>query len=543
MKKILFLIAIGIVLLMPSASFAIEEKFFEFATDVGMPINVPTGSVATQEFKILNDSINAVDVWFDNTGSSGSVTFGLYNAANALLVSRTMTVGHIDPFYAGQRLHVNFNKTIEVTSGALYTLKITSALPALRLYSIARVQFVEHNAPYVISDAIGATTVNGDPLLSVLKFALYEENDSEAPVITNATSTLRGVDTVRILFNASELIDYSLSYGLLGALERATVEFKGIYSICFEGVRDCFIDINTQSNAIYNYRLITRDSWGNESYVDGVFESWKSGAPVPQPPADTPPSVPQAPTQPTPQEPLVQAFTITNARVVAVTDRSVQMAWTTNRAANSILTISTDSAGINAITTTRDDARELEHIRTSDAVLLANRTYYAIVTSYDANGAMAAQMITFSTTMATTNPLLATTPSASTPLSVSISDEQQSLAITWNALSTGEPNTGYRVDIIDGKGSLARSMALTTGTHSAVVENLEGGEYHAVVYADNQGVLEKVAAPAAVIIRKTNPPIDTYELIQKPIVYIPSALFVMLIAGLYWYSKKDHLKK
>ena len=281
MKKLFFSICIGIVLILPSISFAVEEKFFEFANDAGVPIEVPSGSVAVQDVKIYNDFIDAVDLWYDNAGSSGSVTVVLLNASNNVLTSKTVTAAHATAFYTGQRLHVTFPDTVAITSGSLYKIRITSNVPQLRLYGIPRVQFIEHNAPVTIADAVGGSTVDEDIQLSAFKFALYEEIDTEGPVITNASSTLWGSDAVRITYNASELVDRSLSYTPIGSGIVSTVPYHGNYSICFHGIAICSITIDTPRETSYTYRLSVRDSLGNESHSDGAFESWSPGTPLP----------------------------------------------------------------------------------------------------------------------------------------------------------------------------------------------------------------------------------------------------------------------
>lgn len=539
MKKIIFAIVIGITVLMPSASFAVEEKFFEFATDVGTPIEVPTGSVAIQEFKIHNDYINAVDVWFDNTGTLGNATFALLNAAGTVLASRTVSVGHADPFYAGQRLHVNFNKTIGVNSGSWYKLRITSSAAKLRLYGIKRVQFVEHDAPYPIDSAVGASFLNGEDQLAVFKFALYEENDIEAPVITNTTSSLSGSDAVKIAFNASELADYSLSYGVIGSGQSALIEFNGNYSICFEDVHTCSITIDTQRNTLYSYRLTVRDSWGNEAYVDGVFESWKPGIPIPPAAPVAPPTTPSGETLPPPLESPGVPLAITNARVVSVTYASVQVSWDTDRAANSAMIISSDPVGTQTVANVTDGTYELVHTISTGKGLTANSTYYATIISRDEQGVMAAQVIPFTTAKVFTTPEQLAAPAAPTSLlQANIAQDGQTASLTWGVPATGEPANGYRIDIIDEQGNLFRTMRVSAGAHSVEVSGLTGGEYRAIAYADTNGTVEKIAPAAIIAVRKKSEPIDTYELVKKPIVFIPSILFVILIAGLYWYSRK-----
>jgi len=529
MKKLSIFIVIGIVLLMPSASFAAEEKFYEFATDAGVPVEVPSGSVAVQEVTIYNDFIDAVDLWYDNAGSSGSVTVALLNAFNTVLTSKTVTAAHATAFYTGQRLHVTFPDTVAIASGSQYKIRLTSSVPQLRLYGIQRIQFIEHNAPATIVDAVGGSTVDGEAQLVAFKFALYEEIDTEGPIITNARGTIFGADTVEVAYNASELVDRKLSYTPIGSGNVSTVDYVDNYSICFEGVFTCSMLIDVQRDTSYAYRLTVRDSWGNESYVDGTFDSWSSTAPTPSDDS------PEAST-----DPLV----ISNAHVASVTYSSVYITWDTDRAANSAMVISLDPSGTQIVANVTDGIYELAHALSTGRGITANADYYATISSRDESGVVASQVILFTSGSYTTpseqtedSPVTPVTAPATT-LQASVSQGQGSATISWVPPAGEEPSGGYRIDIIDAQGNLVETRIVPAGTHSVDVTGLAGGEYRVIVYGDEAGILEKIAAPAAISVGKKAGPIDTYELIKRPIVYVPFALFVMLVGGLYWYSKR-----
>jgi hypothetical protein len=538
MKKILSIIVIGMLIAIPLRSFAAEQKFFEYTTDVGSPIEVPSGSIVIQEFKIFNDYIGGIDMWYDNTGSTGSATVSLLDFANNILDSKSVSIPVATPFYTGQRLHVLFNKTIGVNSGEWYKLKITSATPKLRLYGVKRVQFVEHNAPYPTDYSIGSSLLDGEPQFSVFKFALYEITDTEPPSIANASSTIASPDSMTVSFNANELVDRSLVYGPVGSDVVSTIGYTGNYSICFEGVYACPITFNAQRNTIYVYRLSVKDSWGNVSYVDGTFESWKPGTPTPPietpvtPPAETPPVTPPAPP--------VAPFSIIGEKIASVSNAAVMVSWDTSRSANSSLTVSTAPVGGQIIKTIADSVQEITHTIATDNILAANTTYYATIVSHAQDGSVAAKVIPFTTlkkSATTTIPL--GVDASLQQLSIVVPDDQLALSISWNSPSANkEPTNGYRVDIIDAQGNLFQTKNVSAGLHTITVSDLAVGEYRAVVYANNGGVVEKVAAPAVITVRKSTPTIDTYELIKKPIVYVPAGLFVLLVAGLYWYSKR-----
>jgi len=546
MKKLLLFIVIGIALLLPSASFAAEEKFYEFAADAGVPVEVPSGSVAVQEVKIYSDFIDAVDLWYDNAGSSGSVSVALLSASNNVLTSKTVTAAHATVFYTGQRLHVTFPDTITIASGSWYKIRITSSVPQLRLYGIPRVQFVEHNAPATIADAVGGATVDGDSRLSAFKFALYEEIDTEGPIITNASSSVASPDSMKISFNANELVDRNLTYTPIGSGNVSTVYYIGNYSVCFAGILTCSLTIDTQRETLYTYRLSVRDSMGNASYYDGAFESWRPGTPTPPTDPTAPPATPPAETPPPSEEPPAAPLTITNGRVVAVTYVSVQLSWDTDRAANSTLIISSDPVGSQIVSNIADGTYELVHTLSTGSGITAGTNYYATIISRDEQGIMDADVIPFTsgTIALPSKTTEAPVVSPTAVLQTSVSNEQGSAFISWDVPSGGEPSNGYRIDIIDAQGNLVETSIVPAGTHSVDVSGLTGGEYRVIAYGDNEGVVEKVAEPAVISVRKRAEPIDTYELIKKPIVYVPFVFFVMLIAGLYWYGKRQkHIEK
>lgn len=526
MKKILFTIAIGIVLLVPSVSFAAEEKFLEFASDVGVPIEVPSGSVAVQDVRIYNDFIDAVDLWYDNAGSSGSVTVALLSASNVVLTSKTVTAAQASAFYTGQRLHVTFPDTIGIVSGSWYRLRITSNTPEFRLYGINRIQFVEHNAPSSIVDAAGNTTVDGESQLVAFKFALYEEFDTNLPIISNASAALWGSDAVKILFNASELVDRSLLYGPVGG-SSSTIAYSGNHSICFEGVRTCEFLIDTARGILYGYRLFVRDSNGNEAFFDGTFESWSPDA------------------QTESDEPVLESspLVISDAQVVSATYLSVNISWHTDRAANSELIISYDPIGSDLVARAYDRTYELVHTLSVGSGITAGANYYAILVSRDEAGVTATDVLQFTAPKAITEPPIKEDSSPLSPVQIVSSDISGSAFIAWDAPAAGEPAGGYRVDIIDARGNLVRSVIVPAGTHSFDASGLVSGDYRVIVYGDDGEVLKKITDPAVLSVRRQSSTIDTYELIKRPIVYVPSVGFVLLVAGLYLYGRKTRKKR
>jgi len=510
-KKISFLVLIFV--FTPLVSFGHGSPFFEFNPDNSSflyPVSVDSPS---EIFMPQNDFLGGLDLWLDNSGSSGTATFELRNQAGTLVASKTATIPTISPIAGGQRFHIDFNQ-IAVTNNSNYTLRIITGMPNLRIHYSSRIQFIGHNAPYSSQYINGVANIDSEEREFSFKFALYETFETVPPVLSNISTTPVSTNQTRLDFNSTEPVDYSMAYGLAGQGYNQNINFSGAYQYCGPGIDFCSIAMSTIPDQTYNYILTVRDIWGNQVQAAGSFDSGEVSpaqtvSPTPTPiPSGTPDSSPL----------VISDFFINEA-----TDRSVEVSWHTDRAANSYLLISFSSDFI-TVTAVSDNTFELEHLLKTGDVLDPNKTYFARVTSYDAFGSVASQTIAFTTLKVpslTPTPLLTPTPPpppspippspipppdgsptpAPTPLPENnvlyIQSGNGFYTVQWSTSSGGEPEEGYRVDIFDNNKNLIKQITLPRGVSEATITGIPDGEYYAVVYADEGRVMEKVGPPTS----------------------------------------------
>jgi hypothetical protein len=307
------------------------------------------------------------------------------------------------------------------------------------------------------------------------------------------------VGQARIEFNASEPVDSTLRYGPYGQPMTGLVDFTGGYQSCVAGVQLCAVSFAVTPGTAYAYELTVRDIWGNESSITGEFTS--TGMPPAESvsPTGSPPSSSDSPS-PTPIPPDTTAPTITNVRAANITDASVTIAWTTNEAANGLVVVQSlpflISAGGNS-----DSTLELEHAITVNNIG-SDALYLARITTSDGSGNSTVATTSFQTLAATPPPAPSgsstptpsatpgTSPTPTPTISVGPSGETQ-----WSPPASGTPTDGYRIDIIGADGKLIRTIR-TNDTSINLGDIPDGATV--IVYAINDGVYEKVAAPKTI---------------------------------------------
>ncbi len=511
MRKIGLLILIFLAL--PLVSFASGNLFFEFNPDSSNFLNVASLASPKEIFIPQNDFLGGFDFWFDNSGSSGTVTFELRNSVNTLLASRTVTVPTITPVSGGKRFHVDFSQ-IAVSSTKKYSISIITQMPDLRIYYSSRINLIGHNAPYTSGYYNGVAEIGSEEKEFSFKFGLYESFETAPPVLSNITTVGMSQYQTDVDFNANEPVDYRVDYGISGQGYTQSTNFSGVYKFCNAGISICSLSMATQANKSYDYLLVATDIWGNEAQFSGSFISGAGISTQSPTPSESPP----------PGGPLAISDFIINS----VNDKSVEVFWHTNRAANSTLTVSYSSDLI-TITAVTDSTFELEHLLKTADVLSPSTTYFARVLSYDNFNNVASATLAFTTLKANFNtptpspsspplpsPSQSPVPSSSnqppvnsqTPApvvtgstspdnghTVYIESSGNFSAIQWNTPSGGDPKEGYRVDIFDSNKNLVKQITLSKNDESATVSGLPDGQYYSVVYANNGKVLEKVAKP------------------------------------------------
>lgn len=552
------LLLMVVVFVLPIFVSAHGNNYFEFNPDPfrTKSFNVFSGGVIYEVFLPSNEFLGGFDIWLDNSGSSGLASFELWRGGN-LITAKSLTIPHIDPIVGGQRVHVDWGSLIPIVADAKYKIKISSTMPELQIYYASRVKFLGHNEPHISGYLNGAAEVDGEEKEFSFKFALYETSEASAPIISNVGWAIISEGEMKVSFNANEPVDYKIEYGPSGQGYNQSSNFSGNYSFCNESVSVCNIVVSVTPDTTYQYTLTVKDFWGNQSQAAGTFNSGQAQSPSVTPiPSDIP-------------------LAISNFRVVSKTDKSVEVAWTTSKAANSNLLISFSSDLI-TITAVSDPTFELEHFLETDSALSPGTTYTARVTSSDLDNNESSSSLSFQTLLTSTpgptpvvmpiptfqpspSPLFASPTTIPTPpVSSSIpfvgsglvnnssqistassptGDGASTGTVQWTQSITEEPKDGYRVDVFDKEGKLVTSVLVLDGSRRIEVPNLADGEYTAIVYANNDGVFKKVDKP--VELRAGEPPF-----FERLISFWPYLLLVIILIGfLIWFRKRQPSQK
>lgn len=531
--KILFAFAFAF-LSLPILVHAQEYKYYEFAPDTASAVSINPANAVYQSFYPSIDSIRGIDVWIDNSGSSGTANFELFSENNNLLASKTATISHIGPSWGGTRLHVDFPSSVRVSNRNLYKIKISSGLPNLRLYFSPKIQLVQSNSPYpppqvILSSAfIGSTAQN-----FYFKIAFYASNGATPPVISNVSTTLISADSLFLGFTTNNPVDYSITFASLASGQTQTKNWSGVYNFCIEGYSACGETFSVLPDTTYNYQIVAKDYFGNESQVSASV------------------TIPAEPVPDNSQSAAAQsnAPVISQARVVYLNSNSVTITWDTDIAADSKLAISLDPLGNQIVSLLYDSTLELIHTIATQNVLNPFTNYYAALISASNAGKQSTQSLNFTTPQASVNNQNSTTtqsnnesPNNSTPannpnstssvnetnpnfpanqinsgpsgnndIAASIPAPQitidsssggsglSTLTIEWLEPNFGEPDNGYRVDVFNSQNELVKQISVPQNTHRIKVD-LSNDSYRIIVYANRGNVLMKISEALNVVV-------------------------------------------
>ena len=496
--------------LSPFFVFAHGTNYLEFNPDYfkTKSLNVSSSGVIGEIFLPVNEFLGGADFWFDNAGNIGEATFGLYNQNNILLKTKNVAIPHINPIMGGQRIHVDFTPQVAVTGSNKYKIKISSTLPQLQIYYSDRVKILSHNQPYLSEYVNGAAEIGGEEKEFSFKYALYETIESAVPIISNLSWDVASPEQMRVDFNVNEPVDYRIEYSPSGQGLSQSTSFSNEYRFCTEGVVVCSITLSVYPGTAYQYTLTIKDSWGSQAQTTGTFISGQALIASPTPTPGQSPT--NSPTIPPLQDEVPP--TISNLRIAEITSDSVAVAWTTSEAANSHLLISTPF--LISVIDDSDPTMEFEHLLRISNVLSRRTNYIATVTSIDMGSNSSRASISFGTLssdptpaptpISTVTPNQTNQPTATPPIQqgikISYVSSQNEFIVTWDAPVAGEPTDGYRIDIINKEGSLEKSILAPKGNHSVSTSVMEKGDYSVIIYANNDGVFEKVDKQAELAI-------------------------------------------
>src|SRR3989344_7512865 len=280
-------------ILTASLAAAHGRVFFEFAPDISTSLDIASVATPTQLFRTLraaNDFLSGFDLWLANAGASGPASFGLRDAHDALLTSTTVTIPRIPQVYGGTRFHIDFPKQVPLQNNQLYKIRIVSSLLGLKLYQVSLIQSLPHSDQNYPEYAVEPAYLGAIEQEFVFKFALYEQPETRAPVISKAAVTIVGTSSVRLDFNANEPVDAGAEFGPIGQGLTQSAAFTGNYEFCPEGEAQCELTLPVNPNTAYYFNLLVRDEWGNQSSYTGTFVS-QSAPPTPTPTPGTAPPI------------------------------------------------------------------------------------------------------------------------------------------------------------------------------------------------------------------------------------------------------------
>lgn len=510
--------------LLPVAQ-AQEVQYAEFTSRFSSKsITVVNVELPSQQFKPFNDMINGIDFWIDNAGPAGTLTAKLYHVSdNQLLASKTVSVPTIPDVWGGQKFHIAFNSSIPIVSTDSYKVNISSSMPNLRLYYSSLADIQQHDSNYLLDLTVLPAYLGSEEQNFALEFALYEDADVTAPIISAVTATVISSAETQISFHANEPVDHRVLFAPSGQSLTSGTSFTGFYTQCNAGFDPCSVSISTQPETSYDYSLVVRDEWGNESSVGSTFVSSEDSS-GPPPDEDSAPLT----------------LNISDARAVSSDSDSVTIVWTTNIAANSSMLISVQgNQGLQAVTSIGDNTYELEHLLSSGPILNPATQYFAKLTSFDSSGNSIGYNLTFTTPQQSSIPPPdggeETQPSSTTTTSttngggqitatVDTSGTTASVSLEWDTPAGGTPSDGYRIDIFDSENNL--KLSLSSDTNEINIEGLEPGDYKAVVYSNNGGVHEKVGDPIFFSIPGLNKPLSTKTRLYS--LFIGAAILIAL---------------
>ena len=426
---------------------------------------------------------------------------------------------------------------------------------------------VSYNAPFISEYITGVGKLGAEEQTFSFKYALYEGVETSVPVISNVVWTALSGNEMKVEFNVNEPVDYRVEYSITGAGYLYSTNFSGGYTFCTVGVAKCSLVIPVYPNTEYQYILTVKDSWNNQSQFGGSFISGQ--IPTGPSPAGSPAS---SPTTSISMTPIVTASPspsptgsglldidppiISNLRVVEKTDRSMDIAWTTDEAASSRLLISFTTE-LYTIAEVFDSAFELEHLLKTGPTLDPGITYLATITSRDMADNVATASINFTTfPRASVSPspeVAPPVPAQSGDTSQPPSQSQESLItatsspslfgqnlvfVEWQdgySGSGGESGSGYRVDIFDESGNLVETVSVSRNFSKTEVKNIPGGNYSVIVYKKNDnGTFEKIDRPAKLAIARES----FVERLRSVLPYLIAVLGALIFLAWRLFRKK-----
>lgn len=571
-KNLLLTILLALIIL-PNEAWGGGYLYFSFSPATGTTVNVASVNTPYQIIYPQNDFISGFDLWLDNPGAPGTAAFYFLDSNNNILASQTATIPTIQPIWSGTAFHVDFPSAIAVSSTAMYKLKIVSSLPNLDFYYGNKIQLLEHNSAFPPPESVlGSALLGTAPQNFYFKIALYENGDTIPPIISNVSSSLISNSSLGISFNTNEPSDFKIVFTSLKDGTSQIKNWGGIYQFCNQGIATCNAAFAVNPGTTYNYQITAVDYAGNASQANGsVSIPSNPTAPVSSQSASTTPN---------------NSLTISNINMVSMSAASVTIAWQTSQAANATLLVSLDSSGTNIVASISDTTVEFYHTLTISGNLKSQTNYFAALISTAPGGYTANQVVSFTTPIqtqpvqtinqtipnvpnpnqnssnqtipnsinsnlspntagslntsgqipavvkqSTINPSLLPEPTVT--VSTQSSAGESIITVYWQTPAGGEPNSGYQIDVLDANNQLAKRITAPAGVHKAEIRGLPPGNYHLLLYSNQDGILVKIARELFVKV-----PSRSIPFYQTTNFYVVIIILIILGAIVAFYAVK-----
>lgn len=416
---------------------------FEFAPDPWASTRLIASSGATpyQLFSPQsNITLTAFDLWLDNTGESGPITFTLADEEGTTLNTITTELPTLSAVPGGNKFHVNLTKDVALTAGKVYSIKIDCGLLGFGLYYANRINVLEHNRVVANEYTGGAARLGQETQSYSFKFAL------RSPAPTGGD----GADDTEPANQSSPAPNIMITNARVVGTTPTTATFAWTTNIA----ADTRVTLRTQLNPLYvvasgfdptlelEHYITVGGLIPNVNYFADVFSGQGSAL-------------------------LLTTYTI---------GFKTPLQSTTQSAPESQQTTSTAQQTQNQTSEQKSQSTAQSQTNSQNSSQSQQNTGSQNTTSNSTNGAAG-----------TTNSLSITT--------------NGSPELSWEELTAGDaPENGYRIDIFDSNNELVRQVNLPGTTENYALKDLEPGTHTIIVYASRASSTYEKVAPAKTIL-------------------------------------------
>ncbi len=493
-----------------------DSVIFEFAPDSWQSQRFAMNTAAGPVYEIfqspLTTTLTGLDLWVDNTGSSGPVTLTLFDASQQEIGIINASIPHLAQIAGGNKVHFEIQTPIPVITGETYSLQITSNLSGLGMYYADRILSIEHNRSFTSEYQNGVAKIGQNQQPFTFKLALYapisqgaynSDASSTIQAPSNSTSTIQEQENSIIITNARIVTSTPSTVTVAWTTNVAT---------------DARVGIRTQLNPLYTiagntdqtleleHTVIVSGLQGATNYFADMFSSPGNQIVLTtytiafRTPAGSATPSTEPPTNPPPQDPPASTSTPPSTPPGNPPSNPPSNPPTDNNPGGTSNPPGTPSSTTPASTSTTPGG--------------ATGPGTSGSSNNPPDGSPGGS---------SSNPGINTNPGQGGGTNVS-----------WPAAQGGGSQYGYRIDIFDQNHKLEKTITVPAGTTSKDIEGLADGTHTIIVYAANEdGTFIKVAPAKTVLL---TPPTHTTA-------YIVTAGVVAAVAGGAWLAVRYFKKQ